>query len=375
MTPSTQNLQPPSRDELEVSLFGPGIGESVVVHIGDGEWIVVDSCVDRRTRIPAALNYLLNIGVDLGKAVRLIVISHWHDDHIQGAAEIVRTASSARVVCSAAVRSEEFAELTALQGRTVMRSSGVSEFRKILAIIEERSPAKSRPGTASAKLAKENERLLYRSGGICPAEVFALSPSDGAIRLSWREIAQNLPTEGEQQRRVVSLSPNQIAVVLWVSVGPTHILLGADLEESPSPTLGWKAIINSTERPQTRAQIFKIPHHGSENADNADVWTKMLLEQPQALLTPFSTRRKFLPTEGDINRLLSRTPHVYCTAEPGGLTPRRRTSSVEKMIKQVVTKRRLLRGPMGHVRVRSSVFGSEQQVDCFEGAYRAQADK
>ena len=36
----------PRRDEVEVTLFGPGYGESVVVHAGVDDWLVVDSCLD-----------------------------------------------------------------------------------------------------------------------------------------------------------------------------------------------------------------------------------------------------------------------------------------------------------------------------------------
>src|SRR5260370_27238866 len=67
--------------ELEVSLFGPGVGECVVVHLGLGEWLVVDSCVDPVSRKPVALNYLSELHVDVGKAVKQVVAKHWHDDH------------------------------------------------------------------------------------------------------------------------------------------------------------------------------------------------------------------------------------------------------------------------------------------------------
>ncbi|PXF57856.1 MAG: hypothetical protein C4B58_08625 [Deltaproteobacteria bacterium] len=36
----------PSPDELEISLFGPGRGECVVAHLGNNDWLVVDSCLD-----------------------------------------------------------------------------------------------------------------------------------------------------------------------------------------------------------------------------------------------------------------------------------------------------------------------------------------
>ena len=73
----------PSDDELEVSVFGPGIGECIVVHLGRHEWIIVDSCCDTDNE-PAATKYLKEIGIDTASEVKLIVASHWYDDHIRG---------------------------------------------------------------------------------------------------------------------------------------------------------------------------------------------------------------------------------------------------------------------------------------------------
>lgn len=55
----TVRAQPPGDDEFELTLLGPGYGESVILHIGAGVWIVVDSC--GRADAPAALDYLRGI--------------------------------------------------------------------------------------------------------------------------------------------------------------------------------------------------------------------------------------------------------------------------------------------------------------------------
>ncbi|MGQ0465469.1 MAG: MBL fold metallo-hydrolase [Sporichthyaceae bacterium] len=106
--PSTQ---PPSADVVEISVFGPGYGECVVVHLGDGEWLVVDSCTFGRGGAPAALTYLDEIGVDVPTQVVLVVATHWHDDHVRGLRSVVEEAPQAQVWMSAAIG---FAELMAL---------------------------------------------------------------------------------------------------------------------------------------------------------------------------------------------------------------------------------------------------------------------
>src|SRR4051812_4423421 len=107
---------PPAPDELEVSVFGPGVGEGILVHLGGGDWIVVDSCVDRTVMPgePAALGYLQSLRVDPAQAIRLVVVTHWHDDHIGGIGRVFEKASSAKLACSAALTSSEFLTLMRL---------------------------------------------------------------------------------------------------------------------------------------------------------------------------------------------------------------------------------------------------------------------
>ena len=80
---------PPRDGEFELTLLGPGYGESVVMHVGAGVWVLVDSC--GRADAPAALEYLAKVGVDPAEAVKLIVASHWHDDHMRGMAHLAHT--------------------------------------------------------------------------------------------------------------------------------------------------------------------------------------------------------------------------------------------------------------------------------------------
>ena len=38
---------PPDSDEFEFTLIGPGYGESIILHLGGGVWVLVDSNVDK----------------------------------------------------------------------------------------------------------------------------------------------------------------------------------------------------------------------------------------------------------------------------------------------------------------------------------------
>lgn len=180
----------PGDDEFELTLFGPGYGESLVLHVGGGSWVLIDSC--GRTDGPVALDYLRSIDVDPPEAVRMIAATHWHDDHIRGLAELVR-------VCAKA-------------------------------------------------------------------------------------------------------SPNQVSVVLRVEIGDISVLLGSDLDRR-----GWLKILHDRTRRRGTASVFKVPHHGSENADDPRVWEELLTPDPVALLTPWQRGGRTLPSSQDVQRILART--------------------------------------------------------------------
>ena len=75
---SERRARPPQADELELSLFGSGCGECVVVHLGANEWMIVDSCIHENGE-PVSIAYLKEMGIDVGRQVPIVVASHWHD--------------------------------------------------------------------------------------------------------------------------------------------------------------------------------------------------------------------------------------------------------------------------------------------------------
>lgn len=369
MPARTDAHEAPAVDELEISLFGPGVGECVVMHLGDGEWMIVDSCLDQGTGRPAALDYLAELGVDVAVAVKTVVVTHWHDDHIQGAAEVLRAARSATFWCSAALRNDEFFAMVAGGGSALMESSGTAEFLEILQIVQERAPDGARRESVGPRLAKADTRMFARNGRLS-AQVYAVSPSDGALALSWREVGQFIPQLGQPKRRAVALRPNHVAVAIWVIVGEVEALLGADLEESRSPTLGWQAVVSSTTRPGTAAEIIKVPHHGSETAYSRDLWTRLVKAEPCALVTPFATGGTFLPSEQDLQRIRAHTSAFYCTTMPGGTRPTRRSGAVDAMADRIAKNRVRIRGAMGHARVRAAAGQPPLAVHLCRGAFK-----
>jgi hypothetical protein len=349
----------PAPNQLEISVFGPGIGESIVVHLGDGDWIVIDSCIDRRSGGgPVALQYLRSLGVDVGTQVRLVVATHWHDDHIQGLAEILAEAKSARFVNSAAYQLHELIKVVKL-GAETSPLPATKEFNSIIRLLEDRRRRGEKKEAVGPVPALANKRILaltahHRS---ISAEVFALSPSDGVFNIAQAELSNAL-SEIRLRRRPLRQGPNQLSIVLWLKVGVLNVLLGADLEHVPGLTEGWNAIARSSERPEGRAAFFKVPHHGSHNADSPECWANLLSGLPTVFLTPYAPSR--LPRAEDIDRICLRSGQVYLTSNSANYGLPRRENAVEKTLREIAVKRRSLRGLAGHIRLRCDALDVRQ---------------
>lgn len=120
----TTSRPQPERDEFEFTLLGPGYGEGIVMHVGNGTWIVVDSCISPNENTASPLRYLDNIGLDPADAVALLVVTHWHDDHIRGAAQVLSACPDADFCCASSFVDEEFLTLVGALGKSDFSSSG-----------------------------------------------------------------------------------------------------------------------------------------------------------------------------------------------------------------------------------------------------------
>ncbi len=344
---------PPRQDEIEVCLLGPGYGECCVIHVGDCDWFVVDSFRHEGTAV--ALRYLRKIGIDPKKAVKLIAASHWHDDHIGGMGELVRECTKARFCCAAALRSDEF--LSAVGGLLEEdrddRRSGLREFRTVFTHL---ARMQTPPSWATS-----GRRILRTAAG---CEIWSLSPSDVQFNQFLSKVFTTLwSTRPGSSKRVRELTPNELSVVLWVQCGDTALLLGGDLEKR-----GWLTILQDEERPRGRASVFKVPHHGSANADLPKVWHRMLAPNPFALVAPWRLGNLTLPRANDVTRILGRTPNAYATAKsPSSMT--KRHGMVGKSLREAGVQTRSMKLPMSMVRLRRSLRGSDSwQVDTIESS-------
>ena len=335
---------PPAKDELEVTLIGPGYGESIVLHLGCGTWVVVDSCAASDGG-PRPLEYLTSIGIDPSTAVKLIMATHWHDDHIRGMGKMVEACEAARFCCASALLQQEFLAIVgSLENRTQPGiSHGAREIHDVFSRLRER---RSTPVFAAA-----DRRIFVEDA----SEIWSLSPSDSAFAKFLANLGQMVPTLGTARARLSSLMPNDVAIASWVSVGDAAILLGADLERP-----GWVEILQSNTRPTGKAAVFKVPHHGSANAHEPRVWHEILQSNATTVLTPWQRGGRSLPKVEDVERILSLTRNAYATAT--GPMPKKqmhyRNHAVQRTLRESRVAMRQAPISAGRVRLRRKLDSS-----------------
>ena len=294
----------PAANEAEIVVFGPGYGEAIAVHFGDGCWLLVDSCLTPSNKAPASIDYLNRINVPLAN-VRTIVASHWHDDHVKGLADMVAACPNASLQISGVFNDREaLAFLSAHGGEAAaVHTGGTKELYKAISL------ATSKSFLLQKSLILEDRNIQGRS-----MRAVAFSPTPEASAQFIAHVARYIPQVSGAMQHAPDLKPNLEAVVISIDLGGDGILLGSDLENHNE--LGWSAIIGDAWcLSNQRASAYKIAHHGSETGDHSNIWTDLLEAKPVAVLTPFIRGQHRLPNIGDKSRIVGRTGAAFISSD------------------------------------------------------------
>ncbi len=312
------------------------------MHLGDDDWMIIDSCrADRSNEEPASLAYLDALGVDT-RRVGLVVVTHWHDDHIRGLAQVVQRCRKAKVAISSTFTSNDFLSvLHLIEPQSMADRSGVRDFWELWSYLrDERRP----PRLALA------DRLLWDRKGSSPVTVHALSPSDADVAVSLQVFRDYLANPDLGKEYIAATEPNAASVVVWVQADDIAILSGGDLERKNDRQRGWLAVLDSSSWRPGPAGAFKVAHHGSENAHEPRVWNEMLSD-PVAVVTPFVFGRHDLPTPSQAATLCRHTTRAFLSS-CSGRVPLELAPEVADMVKQVASDIRSVEVAPGHVRLR-----------------------
>jgi hypothetical protein len=330
----------PRPDELEISVLGRGFGESLLIHVGSGAWVVVDSFRDESGE-PAPLSYLETFASpDRTDRVVAVVITHWDDDHTRGMAEIIAAHSPAEVWMPAVLDNDEAFEFAVTHDMATRSSPVPSGLREFVAVAEQVGDDTRMWGIRGRAVATGTD-----------ATIRLLSPHDAVASRGFAALGiTQQPGFGE----LSSPEPNNTSIALWVSWTGRRALLGADLENG---RWGWQAIVASWPEAEPTAYVLKVPHHGSPDAHYDGMYEQMCDRNAAAAVTRYTRGAAPRPSDDDRNRV---RPLVGAGWVVGAEGPGRRSSTPEELHEESTTIDGLWypRGPIGHLQIRCDAAGT-----------------
>lgn len=349
----------PQNDVFEISLIGTGggYGESVVIHLGNQNWIVIDSCIDPYSKVSLPLRYLKDKGVELGTDVKLIICTHWHDDHILGISDLLKSCENAIFCMARTTDTKKFLQFVGLDYHKLKSEASASSTIEIMKCFEI-CKNRNRPIKGA-----EQDRLLWsNANSSINSKIYSLSPSDFVVNEFGLEISTLISDFGISNRKVVFQSPNDKSVALLVSVNDYCVLLGSDLEVSNSNQKGWLCILDTCQcvRVSEKASLFKLPHHGSINGYHVRIWEELLKPDVIAKLAPFNSGRK-LPQNDMLEKYLGHTNKLFITSfSTSSNSAKKRERSIAKAISKFNSSLFEIKYKFGIVRSRINVFDSDE---------------
>lgn len=351
---------------LETALIGTGggYGESIVIHLGNNNWIVIDSCIDPKSKKSLPLEYLESIGVDINNDVKLIICTHWHDDHILGISQLFKACLNANLSLAVARDRSKFLQFIGLDNNKIKNettASATKEINECLKILQERkTPVKQAVG--------DKVLLSYNKNGLV-YEVISLSPSDYVLEEYNQEISTLITEYGRSNKKVVYQKPNDKSVAILIKINDHRILLGSDLEVTPDRRKGWFCILDNSQTIDGKSSIFKIPHHGSNTGYHKDVWEKLVEKNAISKLTPWNKGKK-LPQKEMLNTFLNHTENLYTTTliQTCKGKPKKRDKSIAKAISRFNPSLSEVRYYKGIIRCRCNIENTKWEVELIQSA-------
>lgn len=292
-------------------------GESIVVHIGNGNWIVIDSCKTQQG-LNLPLYYLDKIKVPKENVVR-VACTHLHSDHINGLSEVLDNSPNARF-CFSLIGDEKSMIYILAQyklDKSLPNGGTFGEFMRCIDVVKKKKLQRTPIGF---------DQPIYTDG---TNQVQGISPS---IQVCELYLAKLLKYNIGEPIPSKMLKTNFCSVASIIMAGNVKAILGADLEASRPNNAdinsclktcqrkskhGWcNAIKQSQYFPLSKYSYIKIPHHSSDTGFCPLIWNSYMDDYSVATSTVFSQGSNNLPEQKMVQAYTKCASEYYLTSIP-----------------------------------------------------------
>ncbi|MBU2490643.1 MAG: hypothetical protein KKA60_14745 [Proteobacteria bacterium] len=300
-------LRPPDPDIIELCFFGPGIGESIVLHLPGMGWAIIDSCSStvkgKIINLPLAYLTSLYKGVS-PPPIAFLLLTHPHEDHYRHMDLIINDyPGKIERICYPDGKS-----IRELKEYLARARGGANEDQLpgLMAVFDAMRGAWDR-GVDRRCVSEfcdifSKNNVTLSTGEKISLKVSAIAPSAENIEAYFEILAKAWPQEGKKFIRLQERDINLISIALIINIGKMSIILGGDVETSNTKLIGWKCLLSKNECPDLSANIVKVAHHGSINAFCDASWGQHIKnKETVAIITPFD--RSGLPNEATLEEL------------------------------------------------------------------------
>lgn len=312
----------PKNNEFELTFFGPGFGESIIVHIPGIGWGVIDSCEFKLAyqKYVPPLEYLI---LQNARNLTFLILTHPHEDHFAGMEQIIDNyLGKIGRVCR--YSGDGTRELTAylhnrgIKGRPGGAKKLASVFKAFKNAVD--NGAEFRHLGAVTQIIPKQDASV--NGKTFKVEVLSLSPLAKDVESYVDILRDALPKVGGQLEDIPDQKHNLIASALWIFVGNVTVILGSDVEKGSSRSSGWRGIVNSLDGPDLCVNALKVAHHGSPSAHYEKAWKEHCKRgNIISVMTPYTRGTQPRPSDGDIERIGSYSNHIGVTSHIRYLRP------------------------------------------------------
>lgn len=322
-------VPPIAGDEFAIVVIGgPSQGESVMVHYGDGNWIIVDSCTYGGINVPHEFMVKAEINP---LQVKHIICSHWHDDHVSGMSDLLEECSNAYFRVPLITNAQVLPQYFVYKSQKPIKDDEKEAwkmFQACLDVLGKRKIGKEEdPALKKPQFVKVESSIVDVDTHNSHVSIKALSPSNGMCELFGQMLANGDAENCEFDDS--GIDTNMCSVALGISFGNNkHVFLGSDLECNRDKRAACESCVGEcAERhgigmcdlklnPHFEAlhniSYTKINHHSSQNGYCCEYWDNYVTDDCIGVSTAFTS--KGLPKKEMAYRYLKNNAEYYLTS-------------------------------------------------------------